>query len=50
MSLVPAHFIVLLTLRRFKMTPALGAMMADFALEKDLEPWRFDFCSPDRFR
>ena len=32
-----------------KMTPALGQMMADFALEQDRQPWGLDFCSPSRF-
>ena len=34
----------------FKMTPALGQMMADFALERSLDSWDLDFCSPNRFR
>jgi sarcosine oxidase len=33
----------------FKMTPALGQMMADFALGNDATPWKADFCSPTRF-
>ena len=33
----------------FKMVPALGQMLADFALEKSLDPWKADFCSPSRF-
>jgi sarcosine oxidase len=33
----------------FKMIPALGQMLADFALEKSLDPWKPDFCSPSRF-
>jgi len=33
----------------FKMTPALGQMMADFALGRDTTRWNFGFCSPDRF-
>jgi glycine/D-amino acid oxidase-like deaminating enzyme len=33
----------------FKMTPALGQMMADFALERDLAPWQLEFYAPDRF-
>lgn len=33
----------------FKMTPALGQMMADFATGKSLEAWNLDFCSPSRF-
>ena len=34
----------------FKMTPALGQMMADFALrDGDIEHWKADFCSPSRF-
>ncbi|GKY92365.1 hypothetical protein MPSEU_000207400 [Mayamaea pseudoterrestris] len=34
----------------FKMAPALGAMMADFALGKDMLQWRLDFCNPERFK
>jgi sarcosine oxidase len=33
----------------FKMIPALGQMLADFALERDLAHWKTDFCSPRRF-
>jgi sarcosine oxidase len=33
----------------FKMVPALGQMLADFALEKSLDPWKTGFCSPSRF-
>ena len=34
----------------FKMTPALGQMMADFALrDGDIQHWKADFCSPSRF-
>ena len=33
----------------FKMTPALGQMMADYALGNDLALWKLDFCAPDRF-
>jgi sarcosine oxidase len=34
----------------FKMTPALGQMMADFAFGKDVRAdWKTDFCSPKRF-
>lgn len=34
----------------FKMAPALGQMMADFALGKDVAvEWNTDFCSPRRF-
>jgi sarcosine oxidase len=35
----------------FKMTPALGQMMADFALGKDNlhSDWKAEFCSPRRF-
>jgi sarcosine oxidase len=33
----------------FKMTPALGQMMADYALGFDLKGWHLDFCSPSRF-
>jgi sarcosine oxidase len=33
----------------FKMTPALGQMMADYALGVDLTDWQLDFCSPRRF-
>ena len=33
----------------FKMVPALGQMMADFASDEDLRPWKLDFCSPSRF-
>jgi sarcosine oxidase len=34
----------------FKMTPALGQMMADFALQDgDISHWKADFCSPSRF-
>jgi sarcosine oxidase len=33
----------------FKMSPALGQILADFALERDLKPWNGDFCSPARF-
>ena len=34
----------------FKMTPALGQMMADFCREKDLSDWKLEFCSPRRFK
>lgn len=33
----------------FKMVPALGQMLADFALGKGLDSWNADFCSPTRF-
>jgi sarcosine oxidase len=33
----------------FKMTPALGQIMADYAMEKDLKSWQLDFCSASRF-
>lgn len=33
----------------FKMTPALGQMMADFGVGKDLSRWDTEFCSPKRF-
>lgn len=34
----------------YKMTPALGQMMADYALGKDVAAeWQTDFCSPQRF-
>jgi sarcosine oxidase len=33
----------------FKVTPALGQMMADFVLEKDMQAWKLEFCSPSRF-
>jgi sarcosine oxidase len=33
----------------FKNTPALGQMMADFALGNDTTKWKMDFCSPTRF-
>lgn len=33
----------------FKMTPALGQIMADYAMDQDLEQWNVDFCSPKRF-
>jgi sarcosine oxidase len=33
----------------FKMTPALGQMLADFALGKGLASWNAEFCSPSRF-
>jgi sarcosine oxidase len=33
----------------FKMTPALGQMMADFGLGKDMSEWKLDFYSPRRF-
>lgn len=34
----------------FKMTPALGTILADFALEKDVASrWQIAFCSPTRF-
>lgn len=35
----------------FKMTPALGQMLADFACDgkKGLEKWKADFCEPSRF-
>jgi hypothetical protein len=32
------------------MTPLLGQMMADFAMNKDItKAWDVDFCSPKRF-
>lgn len=33
----------------FKMVPALGQMLADFAFGKGLEDWNAEFCSPARF-
>lgn len=33
----------------FKMAPALGQMLADFATGKDWDHWNVDFCSPKRF-
>jgi sarcosine oxidase len=33
----------------FKMVPALGQMLADFALGKGLDQWNASFCSPSRF-
>jgi sarcosine oxidase len=33
----------------FKMVPALGQMLAEFALGHDLDHWKADFCSPLRF-
>jgi len=33
----------------FKMVPALGQMMADFALGKGIDKWNASFCSPKRF-
>jgi sarcosine oxidase len=33
----------------FKMAPALGQMLADFALGADMSNWQLDFCSPSRF-
>ena len=33
----------------FKMVPALGQMLADFATGKGLESWQAEFCSPARF-
>lgn len=33
----------------FKMAPALGQMLADFATGKDWDHWKVDFCSPKRF-
>ena len=33
----------------FKMVPALGQMMADFALRRPLDSWQKEFCSPSRF-
>eukprot|EP00934_Nitzschia_sp_Nitz4_P006553 Nitzschia sp. Nitz4//scaffold5_size260463//57164//58411//NITZ4_000956-RA/size260463-processed-gene-0.59-mRNA-1//1//CDS//3329555262//6543//frame0 len=33
----------------FKMVPALGQMLADFANGKGLAHWNAEFCSPDRF-
>lgn len=33
----------------FKMTPALGEMMADYATGQNMEHWKQDFCSPARF-
>jgi sarcosine oxidase len=33
----------------FKMAPALGQMLADYALGADMTMWRLDFCSPSRF-
>lgn len=33
----------------FKMVPALGQMLADFALGKELKDWNAEFCSPSRF-
>jgi sarcosine oxidase len=33
----------------YKMTPALGQIMADFALGNDTTKWKMDFCSPTRF-
>jgi len=33
----------------FKMVPALGQMLADFALGRGLESWHVGFCSPTRF-
>jgi sarcosine oxidase len=33
----------------FKMTPALGQILADLALEQDISHWKTDFVSPARF-
>jgi hypothetical protein len=33
----------------YKMAPALGQMMVDYALGKDMTPWNMEFCSPSRF-
>jgi glycine/D-amino acid oxidase-like deaminating enzyme len=33
----------------FKMAPALGQMLSDFASGKGLDSWNADFCSPSRF-
>lgn len=33
----------------FKMTPALGQMMADWALQQETTHWKTDFVSPSRF-
>jgi sarcosine oxidase len=33
----------------FKLTPALGQMLADFGLGKGLDKWNAGFCSPSRF-
>jgi len=33
----------------FKMAPALGQMLADFASGKGLASWNADFCSPSRY-
>jgi sarcosine oxidase len=33
----------------FKMAPALGQMLADYALGADLSKWQLEFCSPSRF-
>jgi sarcosine oxidase len=33
----------------FKMTPALGQMMADWALQHDTSHWKTEFVSPSRF-
>ena len=33
----------------FKMTPALGQMMADWALDEDTGHWKAEFLSPSRF-
>lgn len=33
----------------FKMTPALGQMMADWALQEDASHWKTEFVSPSRF-
>ena len=32
----------------FKMAPALGQMLADFATDKGLDHWNAEFCSPKR--
>lgn len=32
----------------FRMAPALGQMMADFATGQDMTSWQFEFCSPNR--
>ena len=34
----------------FKMAPALGQIMSDFAQGKAMAKWRLDFCRPDRFK
>ena len=33
----------------YKQSPALGQMMVDYALGKDMSKWKLDFCNPRRF-